>query len=189
MDLELRLPRGEGCSALRHTFPSLLAYVLSVLNLGMYWHNHHPVRKTVPTVTGAMLWSKTNLLFGLSLAAFATARTSDHVFANATVATYAIVVVLAALADTILPAVIVHSHGVNARLRRALGRDLEGRSSLVWYGVAIALAFGWRWGSLAVVALVALTWCIRERRVANYLREYQHTNGSTTQRNEAIHGQ
>lgn len=189
MVLELRLPHGGSFSALRHTFPSLLAYVLSFVNLGIYWNNHHHLLKTVRAVTGAMLWSNLNLLFWLSLFPFATAWMSENGFANATVATYAIVLVLAALAYTILQAVIVRSHGDDARLRRALGRDLKGRSSLGLYLVAIPLAFVWRWGSLALVALVALTWFIPDRRVANYLREVQHADDDTALRNGAMYGE
>ena len=73
MVLELRLPHGGNFSALRHTLPSLLAYVLSFVNLGIYWNNHHHLLKTVRSVTGAMLWTNLNLLFWLSLFPVATA--------------------------------------------------------------------------------------------------------------------
>lgn len=66
MVLELRQPHGATFASLRHTFPALLAYALSFVNLGIYWMNHHHLLKTVRRYTGAMLWANLNLLFWLS---------------------------------------------------------------------------------------------------------------------------
>lgn len=126
MALEQHSPHGGSFSALHHTFPLLLALVLSSVNLGISWNNHHHLLKTVHTVTGAMLWTNRKLLFWLSLFPAATAWVSENGFATPTVATYAVVLVLAALAYTMLRAVIVRSHDENARLRLALGRDFKG---------------------------------------------------------------
>ena len=41
MVLELRTPHGTTWAALREDLPVLLAYVLSFVNIGIYWNNHH----------------------------------------------------------------------------------------------------------------------------------------------------
>ena len=41
MVLELKVPHGDGLSALRPLIPVFLTYVLSFLFLGIYWNNHH----------------------------------------------------------------------------------------------------------------------------------------------------
>jgi uncharacterized membrane protein len=41
MVLELKIPHGEDLESLRPLFPVFLIYVLSFVNLGIYWNNHH----------------------------------------------------------------------------------------------------------------------------------------------------
>jgi len=41
MVLELRTPHGTTWTALRQDLPVLLAYLLSFVNIGIYWNNHH----------------------------------------------------------------------------------------------------------------------------------------------------
>ena len=41
MVLELRTPHGTTWTALRQDLPVLLAYLLSSVNIGIYWNNHH----------------------------------------------------------------------------------------------------------------------------------------------------
>ena len=72
MVLELHRPSGPHFSDLRSAYPSLLAYVLSFVYLGIYWNNHHHLLMTVRKVSGAMLWANLALLFCLSLFPFAT---------------------------------------------------------------------------------------------------------------------
>ena len=170
MVLELRQPHGADFTALRHTFPSLLAYVLSFVNLGIYWTNHHDLVKTVRRVTGAMLWANLNLLFWLSLFPFATAWMSENGFATDTVASYGIVLAMAAVAFTVLQTVIVRSYGTDLSLKRALGRDLKAKLSLSGYLVSIPMAFAFRWVSIGIFIAVALTWLTPDRRLQGFLQ-------------------
>jgi uncharacterized membrane protein len=169
MVLELRQPHGGTFTALRHTFPSLLAYVLSFVNLGIYWMNHHHLLKTVRRYNGAMLWANLNLLFWLSLFPFATRWMAANGFAKGTVVTYAVVATLSALAFTVLQTVIVRSYGTDLSLKRALGRDLKAKFSLLGYVVAIPLAFAFRWASVAIFVAIALTWLLPDRRYREFL--------------------
>ncbi len=41
MVLELKIPHGTDLESLRPLFPVFLTYVLSFVNLGIYWNNHH----------------------------------------------------------------------------------------------------------------------------------------------------
>jgi uncharacterized membrane protein len=77
MVLQLRQPHGSSFADLRSSFPSLLAYVLSFVNIAIYWNNHHHLLKAIPAVTGGMLWANLNLLFWLSLFPFATAWSNE----------------------------------------------------------------------------------------------------------------
>src|SRR6185437_10373116 len=66
MVLELRLPRGADLAALRETVPVFLAYVLSFVNVAIYWNNHHHLLYTAERINGSVMWSNMYLLFWLS---------------------------------------------------------------------------------------------------------------------------
>jgi uncharacterized membrane protein len=169
MVLELRQPHGAQFSDLRSVYPSLLAYVLSFVNLGIYWNNHHHLLKTVRRVTAGMLWANLGLLFSLSLFPFATSWMSKNGFGNDTVLAYGVVMLLAAVSFTILQSVIVVSQGSDDGLKRALGSDLKGKLSATAYLVSIPLALVWRWASIGLFITVALVWFIPDRRVQSYV--------------------
>lgn len=169
MVLELRQPHGAHFSDLRGVYPSLLAYVLSFVNLGIYWNNHHHLLQTVHRVTAAMLWANLGLLFSLSLFPFATSWMSTNGFGEDTVLAYGVVMLMAAITFTILQTVIVASQGSDDGLKRALGRDFKGKFSALAYLVSIPLALVWRWGSIGLFIGVALVWFIPDRRVQNYV--------------------
>jgi uncharacterized membrane protein len=169
MVLELRRPSGPSFADLRTTYPSLLAYVLSFVYLGIYWNNHHYLLMTVRKVSGATLWANLALLFSLSLFPFATAWMSENGFATDTVASYAVVVAMAAMTFTILQIAIVRSHGTDRRLKNALGRDFKAKFSFGAYVASIPLAFVFRWLSIAIFIAVAMIWFIPDRRLQNYV--------------------
>jgi uncharacterized membrane protein len=178
MVLELRQPHGTTFAALRHTFPSVLAYALSFVNLGIYWTNHHHLVKTVRRYTGPMLWANLNLLFWLSLFPFVTRWMAANGFAKNTVAVYAVVATLAALAFTVLQTVIVRSYGTDLSLKLAIGRDLKAKLCVLGYVVAIPLAFVFRWASIAIFVAIALAWFLPDRRFRAFL-ESTSTNSDS----------
>ncbi len=73
MVLELKVPQGSDLEALKPLWPVFLAYILSFVNLGIYWNNHHHMLQATRKVNGKILWANLNLLFWLSLFPFATA--------------------------------------------------------------------------------------------------------------------
>src|SRR5579884_1690593 len=73
MVLELHVPRGHTLQALQETLPTFLAYVLSFVNVGIYWNNHHHLWYAADRISGGVMWSNLHLLFWLSLIPFTTA--------------------------------------------------------------------------------------------------------------------
>ena len=72
MVLDLKVPHGETLDALRPVLPVFLSYVLSFVNIGIYWNNHHHLLKTIERVSGGIMWANLHLLFWLSLIPFVT---------------------------------------------------------------------------------------------------------------------
>ena len=65
MVLELAPPRGATLEDLQGLGPVFVSYVLSFVNVGIYWNNHHHLLQAVTHVTGAVLWANLHLLFWL----------------------------------------------------------------------------------------------------------------------------
>src|ERR1043166_120690 len=72
MVLELKVPHGSDFAALRPLLPVFLIYVLSVIDVGIYWNNHHRLITAALRVNAAIMWANLHLLFWLSLFPFAT---------------------------------------------------------------------------------------------------------------------
>ena len=102
MVLELRTPQGTDPAALRPLSSVFLSYVLSFINLGIYWNNHHHLLQAVERVSGRVLWANLHLLFWLSLLPFATAWMGENNFAMWPVALYGMDLLLAAVAYFLL---------------------------------------------------------------------------------------
>jgi uncharacterized membrane protein len=169
MVLELKVPEGADWGALRHLLPVFLTYVLSFVFLGIYWSNHHHMLQAARAVDGKVLWANLHLLFWLSLVPFATGWMGENHFAPLPTAVYGVVLLLSAIAYTILQAALVALEGKEARLARAVGSDLKGKLSLAAYAAAIPLAFVREWMSDVLYVGVALLWLVPDRRIESKL--------------------
>ncbi len=171
MVLELKSPEGEGVVALLALAPIFLSYVLSFLYIGIYWNNHHHLLQACRRVSSGVLWANLHLLFWLSLVPFATRWIGENHYAALPTAVYGINLLLAAVAYWILQQAIISNEGKNSLLRKAIGRDLKGRLSLLLYAVAVLAAFAAPWLAQAIYVLVALIWIIPDRRIEQALME------------------
>ena len=165
MVLELRIPHGSDASDLRPLLPVFLSYVLSFVNIGIYWNNHHHMLSATRRINGAVLWANLHLLFWLSLFPFFTGWMGENHFDELPVAAYGGVLFMAGVAYYILKTTIIAAEGDESALAAALGGDFKGKISPVIYAIAIPLAFVNRWLSLALYVVVALMWFIPDRRI------------------------
>ena len=62
MVLEMKVPHGTGVEALQPLLPVLLSYLLSFVNVGIYWNNHHHMLHVTESVSGSVLWANLHLL-------------------------------------------------------------------------------------------------------------------------------
>jgi len=169
--LELKVPHGADLEALRPLLPVFLTYVLSFIYLGIYWNNHHHLLHATTRVNGRILWANLHLLFWLSLVPFTTGWMGENHFAPLPSAAYGAVLLLAAVAYTILQRAIIAEQGPGSRLAAAVGGDRKGKVSLALYLAAIPLAFVREWIADALYVAVALLWLIPDRRIEERLRE------------------
>ncbi len=166
MVLELKVPHGVTFDVLKPLLPIFLAYLLSFVYLGIYWNNHHHMLQATKRVNGKVLWANMHLLFWLSLVPFATGWMGENHFAAMPTALYGVVLLMCALAYTILQTTIVKHHSEEeSLLGKAVGNDLKGKISLVCYLLAIGSAFVQENISHALYVVVALIWLVPDRRI------------------------
>jgi uncharacterized membrane protein len=165
MVLELKVPHGEDLNALKPLLPAFFSYVLSFVYIGIYWNNHHHMMHTVKHVGGGVLWANLHLLFWLSVVPFVTGWMGENHFASLPTAFYGGVLLMAGVAYWILSAAIIGEEGKDALLAKAIGKDIKGKLSIVFYTAAIPLAFVDERISQGMYVLVALIWLVPDRRI------------------------
>jgi uncharacterized membrane protein len=166
MVLEIKIPEhGGDLKALIPITPFLLSYVLSFVNVGIYWNNHHHMFYLVNSITGSVLWANLNLLFWLSLIPFGTEWMANNHFAPVPVAVYGLILIMCAVSYILLASILASHCGKNSDLAQALGKDWKGKVSVSIYVTGAAIAFWCPFVSCALYALVACIWFIPDRRI------------------------
>ena len=169
MVLELKIPHGADLESVRPLLPVFLTYVLSFIYVGIYWNNHHHMFQATERINGKILWANMNLLFWLSLIPFTTGWMGENHLAALPTAVYGVVLLLAAVAYTILQTLIIAQQGEQSKLKDAVGKDTKGKLSMLFYIAAIFLAFVNQWLSVGLYVLVALMWLSPDRRIESKL--------------------
>lgn len=126
---------------------------------------------TVREINGKILWANLHLLFWLSLIPFVTGWLGVNDFAQLPMALYGVVLLMAAIAYSILQRSTLTVHGSDSILARALGRDIKGKISPVLYSIAIVGAFYSAWVAAIIYVLVALMWLVPDNRIEGVYRE------------------
>jgi uncharacterized membrane protein len=170
MVLELKVPHGAEGADLVKLWPVFISYVLSFVNVGIYWNNHHHLMHTVKRVNGRILWANMHLLFWLSLVPFTTGWMGENNFSSLPVAVYAFNLLMCGVAYTILSLSIIKLHGTDSDLAHAIGADRKGKVSLAAYVLSIPLAMaGFPLFAGALIIAVAAMWFIPDRRIEQTL--------------------
>ncbi|MDI1299378.1 TMEM175 family protein [Methylotenera sp.] len=165
MVLELKVPHGSDFASLEPLLPVFLSYVLSFIYVGIYWNNHHHMLQTVQHVKGSILWANLHLLFWLSLFPFVSGWMGENHFAAMPSALYGLVLLMAAIAYSILQRTIIASQGENSLLAKVVGRDVKGKLSSLLYIAGIATAFFSPTLSGLIYAAVACIWFVPDSRI------------------------
>jgi uncharacterized membrane protein len=165
MVLELKPPHGTDVAALHGTLPTLAAYVLSFVYIGIYWNNHHHMLRAAKGIDGRAMWANLHLLFWLSLVPFTTSWLGENPAAAVPTAIYGGVLLCAAFAFTLLQMSLIAVNGRATPFALAVKSDVKGKSSLVLYALAIAFAFVATWISDVLFIAVAIVWFVPDPRM------------------------
>ncbi len=165
MVLELRAPDGISLRSILPTLPTIAIYALSFVLVGIYWNNHHHMLRASRGVDGKAMWANLHLLFWLSLVPFSTAWLGRNPRAAVPTALYALILLLCAVAYSILQRTLIHVNGRETPFAEALKYDLKGTLPIALYIIAIGVAFFSTVISDALIVAVAVLWFVPDRRL------------------------
>lgn len=171
MVLELKVPQDGTLEALSDSMPILLAYVLSFINVGLYWNNHHHLMQATQRIDGRVLWANLFLLFWLSLVPFVIRWLDASGFSAMATASYGVVLGMAAIGYELTERAIIARNGRQSAVGRAIGRDWKGKISLALYAVAVPAAFIARPVAIILYVAVLLFWIAPDRRIERELED------------------
>jgi uncharacterized membrane protein len=155
MVLELKVPGPDGVAGLRAVLPTIFLYLLTFVQIGIYWVNHHYLVEELETVSHGILWANLVFLFCLSLFPFATLWIGVKGLTSFNTALYAAV--------SIFPGLGYMALWTQVRARSAApahatwGKQI---ASVLLYLAAIPMAWFRPAASLALIAIVALLWLL-----------------------------
>ena len=165
MVLELKVPHGVDAHALRETAPIFFAYVLSFVNVAIFWNNHHHMLHAAQRVNGTVLWANMFLLFWLSLVPLAIRWMDEGNFAPMPVAFYGVALTGAALGYIFLERAIISCDGPASKLAQATRSHWKETASFCIYAASIVLAFVHVWLTIALYVLSAAIWLAPDKRI------------------------
>jgi uncharacterized membrane protein len=155
MVLELKVPARDGLPGLRTVLPAIVLYLLTFVQIGIYWVNHHYLVDEVATVSHGILWANLAFLFCLSLFPFATDWIGARGLSSFTTALYAAVSIFPGLGYMALWTQIRAQSAVPSHA--SWGKQI---ASLALYLTAIPAAWWRPAASLALIGIVALLWLL-----------------------------
>jgi uncharacterized membrane protein len=165
MVLELPTPHGTGWASLEPDLPLFGAYVLSFINVGIYWNNHHHMLQSARRVDGRVLWANLFLLFWLSLFPFVIRWIGEAGVTALPVAAFGVALLLAGFAYQLLEVALIGAEGKQSKVAQAVGAKVKEWVSIALYLTAVVVAFVVSpWLSVAIYFTVSVMWLIPDRR-------------------------
>jgi uncharacterized membrane protein len=180
--LELEAPTTDDLSDLIAMWPKVLSYMLSFVNIGIYWINHHHLLSTVKRVNGIVLWANLHLCFWLSLMPLTTEWLGTHSFSSGPMILYSLDLFMCGIAYSILQSQIIKLEGSDSVVRQAVRRDLKGKISLAGYMIAVILAItAPPWVAGLTLSAIACVWLIPDSRIEKLHNRLVRTTTSSAQ--------
>ncbi len=155
MVLELKVPGPDGLAGLRAVFPTIFLYLLTFVQIGIYWVNHHYLVDEAETVTHGILWANLMFLFCLSLFPFATDWIGVKGLSSFNAALYAAVSIFPGIGYMVLWTQIRLQSSAPAHA--SWGKQI---ASVLLYLAAIPVAYLRPSASLALIGIVAVLWLL-----------------------------
>lgn len=167
--LAIKIPAGAGLDSLVPLLPSLVVYAISFYTIGTYWNNHHHLLHATKHISAGIMWANLYLLFWMSLVPIVTTWLGEHYQGHWPTAMYALVLLMSALAYTLLEWLVAGHTENRDDLFKELTKKPKGLVSIVLYILAAGFAFYYPAASDVLIIFVALMWFIPDKRIEKYI--------------------
>ncbi len=169
MVLELHVPGKEvsNLNGLHELIPLLTVYLLSFVQTGIYWVNHHYLTDDLEQVSHGILWANLALLFSLSLIPWATNWVAIRGISPFSVSLYSVTCALPAVAWMVLSTCICRHTGLPLA-----GSPIKQLTSTALYLGAIPASYLSPNLALSMLAVVAILWLIPPQKVVEQTRAF-----------------
>ena len=173
MVLELKVPHEADLSVLKNLSPIFLSYVLSFINVGIFWNHHHHLFQVVEFIDGKVLWANAHFLFWITLLPFSSGWMGENNFLLWPVILYGLILLMVTIAYTILIKSLLVLHKDSSPLALATSKDKKNTRTIIIYVAAIGLGFLKPYIALGLYLLVAALWLIPDKKIEDKL-ETEH---------------
>lgn len=163
MVLDLRVPSTRelgNAAAIRVDLKLILVYLLSFVQTGIYWVNHHYLIDDVEQISHGILWANLAFLFSLSLIPFATNWVGERGVTSFSIALYSVACALPALTWVVLSTIICRRSGTPLA-----GSPAKQFVSSALYLGAIPTACYHPSVAIGMIVLVAILWLVPPQRL------------------------
>ena len=153
--LELKVPTHDGLAGLREAFSAVFLYLLTFVQIGIYWVNHHYLIDEAESVGHGLLWANLIFLFCLSLFPFATEWVGTRGLTHFSAALYAVA--------SILPGVSYNALWIQVRRQSSAPAHASWAKQMTSIGLYIAAIPAAYWrpaASLVLISIVAVMWLL-----------------------------
>ncbi|MFL5115777.1 MAG: TMEM175 family protein [Microvirga sp.] len=164
MVLELKFPAEPTLHAALEVLPLLAAYLLSFVNIAIYWNNHHHMMQSARKVTGTVLWANHALLFWLTLIPLVIRWIDEAGITPWPVASFGLVLLMAGACYQLLERALMAAEGEQSQVKRAVGRGFKEWLSVGLYAAAVPAAFLSPYIAVAMYVVVSIVWMVPDRR-------------------------
>jgi uncharacterized membrane protein len=164
MVLALPVPKGAGMAALQPLSVLFAAYALSFVKVGIYWFQHHHMLQASRRVSGPVLLANLFFLFWLSLVPFVMRWVGEAGITRDTVLAFGVVMLLCAFSSGVLFRALLKANDADAPITKAAQGGRKGQITIVAYALAIAVAFLWPYGAIAIYVAIAAMWLVPDKR-------------------------
>jgi uncharacterized membrane protein len=155
MVLELKVPAQDGWAGVRVVWPTVFLYLLTFVQVGIYWVNHHYLIDECESVSHGIMWANLMFLFCLSLFPFVTLWIGTKGLSSFSTALYAFESLLPGVCYALLSGQVRKQSAVPPH--NTLGKQI---TSIVLYLLAIPVAYYRTSASLALICVVAVMWML-----------------------------
>lgn len=169
MVLELKVPHEASLSVLKNLSPIFLSYVLSFINVGIFWNHHHHLFQVVEFIDGKVLWANTHFLFWITLLPFASGWMGENHFVIWPVILYGIILLMVTIAYVILVKSLLILHKETSALNLAVAKNKKNTRTIFIYIGSIVLGFVSPYIALGLYLLVAALWLIPDKKIEEKL--------------------